>query len=160
MRLFPKKQKNEINNSEKTENNLKNTENASKSRKAKREALRKTQSIQNSIYYDMMMRNGICAMRDLDSYNSAFRFTDINYQVATEEDQTKIFSQYMEILNALGNENGLQLLVQNRLIDEEDFEQKVLLPDQNDELQPFRREYNAMLKDKVRGGNNRIVTEK
>ncbi len=57
-------------------------------------------------------------------YSSVLKFTDVNYQIARSEDQEAIWTKYMEILNSLGSESGIQLVIHNHTVDEEDFEKK------------------------------------
>lgn len=153
--IFQKKRKNNLKKSEKIEKNSKKPD-----RKSIKQELKKQQTIQNAIFYDLMLRDGVCAVDDNGLYSSIFQFSDINYQMATDQTQQTIWAKYMEILNALSNELNLQLLIHNRIIDEDDFENNVLMDMQHDRLDYFRSEFNSIMRDKVSKGNNRIVTEK
>lgn len=108
----------------------------------------------------MMLRDGLCAIDDKGTFSSALTFTDINYQIATDAAQKDIFGKYMECLNAFGSEINLQLLINNRVLDETEFENNVLIENQNDYLDPYRNEFNDAMRDKVWKGNNKIVTDK
>ena len=146
--------------SQKSEEKLqkKNEKNLTKAKKTKKE-VNQIRSVQNAIQYDMMMKNGICVLPNF-KYSSSIKFSDINYQIAPEEDQQSIFSKYMEILNSLGNEQDVQLTVHNRIIDREGFEKDTLLKDRNDTFQVYRNEMNDILLNNIADGNNKIVSEK
>ena len=88
---------------------------------------------QNSIKYRAMQEDGTCVLPN-DLYSRSVMFTDINYQIAPEDVQTAIFGRYMEMLNALGNEYDLQLTINNRLVDEDNYLDSVIMPMQNDHL--------------------------
>ena len=90
------------------------------SKKTSKKLLRQRRNAQNAIVYEKMLRNGICVLPN-NLYSASMRFKDINYGIATEEEQTSIFGRYMDLLNALGQEYGLQLTIHNRKIDEEEF---------------------------------------
>lgn len=158
MALFKKKTEDE---SKKKEKNLKKSGKTNKkSRKEIQNELKRARTIQNAIDYYMMYKNGVCALNELDTYSSCLKFTDINYRIATNEDQKKILKKYMELLNSLGNENNLQLLIHNKMIDEEEFEKSALIEEKNDIYSEGRNEWNEILRDKLKKGNNRITTEK
>lgn len=129
-------------------------------KKDTKKELKKRNSIQNAIYYDLMYKSGICALSNLDTYSAMIRFSDINYQIINEDEQRDILEKYMQLLNSMGNEDNVQLLVINKPIDGEAFEKSVLLDSGNDGLDYLRKEYNQMLMDKISKGNNSIVTEK
>ena len=75
---------------------------------------------QNAINYEAMMKNGVCYNGD-NIYSAVLKFTDVNYQIARNEDQEAIWTKYMEILNSLGSESGIQLVIHNHTVDGEDF---------------------------------------
>lgn len=140
------------------EESLEKNEKSSVKVKTKKE-IKEGRTAQNSIQYDMMMKNGICALPDF-KYSSSMRFSDINYQIAPEEDQQSIFSKYMEILNSLGNEQDVQLTINNRIIDKEEFEKNTLMKYKEDDFNEYRKEFNDMMLDNIAVGNNKIISEK
>ena len=92
-------------------------------------------------------------------YSKSFRFDDINYAVASREDKESMFLEYSELLNALDSGATTKITINNRRINKSDFEKRILLPMEDDGLDIYRKEYNAMLLDKISGGNG-IVQEK
>jgi len=129
----------------------------SKSTKNKKKSINKEAS--NAICFDRMIVNGICIHPD-KQYSASLKFSDVNYQIAKEEEQENIFGNYMEILNALCTESGMQLTINNRIIDEEDFEKEVLYESKMDDYSRSREEWNKYLKSRITEGNHKIVTEK
>jgi type IV secretory pathway VirB4 component len=92
-------------------------------------------------------------------FSRTFRFTDINYSVASKEDKEAMFLEYSELLNSLDSGATTKITVNNRRINKSDFEKTILIPMQDDGLDVYRKEYNQMLLDKISGGNG-IVQEK
>ena len=92
-------------------------------------------------------------------YCRTWRFSDINYQVASEEDKKVMFLDYSEVLNSL--EAGLiaKITVNNRSLNQASFEQDVLMPLRNDRRDGYRMEYNGVISAAAAGGNG-IVQEK
>ena len=64
-----------------------------------------------------------------------------------------------ELLNALDIGSATKITINNKRLNRQDFEQKILLPRQNDYLDGYRAEYNAMLMDKVTDSSNSVVQE-
>ena len=92
-------------------------------------------------------------------FSKTYRFTDINYKVASRNDKETMFLAYSELLNSLDCAATTKLTICNRRQSQADFEQSVLMPMQEDGLDKYRREYNQMLMDKATGANG-ITQEK
>ena len=88
-----------------------------------------------------------------NKYSKMYRFTDINYAVASLEDKKGMFLQYCELLNSLDSGCEVKLTINNRRINRLDFEDQVLLSMKDDGLNVYRDEYNDMLIDKATGAN-------
>lgn len=84
-------------------------------------------------------------------YSMSFRFTDINYQVASKEDKERMFLAYSELLNSLDSGSSVKITIHNHRLNQSDFEQSILIPARRDGLDKFRREYNQMLLNKATG---------
>lgn len=131
-----------------------------KSKNMSKRALRKIKrTTQNAIDYEAMTKDGICYIGD-DLYSRTISFTDINYQIAKQEDQEDIWNKYMEILNSLGSETGIQLVLHNRMIDKEDFMKDVLMESKDDDLDNDREAFNDVMRTNLAKGTNNIVTDK
>ncbi len=139
------------------------SEKENQNEESKKTSKRKLRSIkrttQNAIDYEAMMKNGICYNGD-DFYSSVLKFTDVNYQIARSEDQEAIWTKYMEILNSLGSESGIQLVIHNHTVDEEDFEKNILMRPRGDKYDSDREEFNKVLRSNINMGTNNIITDK
>ena len=94
-----------------------------------------------------------------DKYSKTFKFTDINYAVASREDKEEMFLEYSELLNSLDNGATTKITINNRRFNRQDFEKTILIPMKDDNLDIYREEYNKMLLDKATGTNS-IVQDK
>lgn len=92
-------------------------------------------------------------------YSKTFRFTDINYLVASREDKEKMFRCYSALLNSLDCGATTKITIFNHKMSQLNFEKSILMPMRHDGLDHYREEYNRMLLDKATGGNG-IVQEK
>ncbi|GAK43405.1 hypothetical protein TCA2_5902 [Paenibacillus sp. TCA20] len=95
-----------------------------------------------------------------DRYSKTFSYVDINYQVSKQDDQEEVFSKYCEFLNFFDDTVNLQVTIINKSFNKEDFESRVMIKSRNDHMEPFREEYNQMLKRRISGGKNEIKKEK
>lgn len=94
-----------------------------------------------------------------NKFTKTFKFTDINYFVASREDKEKMFLGYSELLNSLDSGATVKITINNQRINRKNFEESILKPMQGDGLDGYRKEYNEMLLDKTIGANG-IVQEK
>ncbi len=92
-------------------------------------------------------------------YSKMYRFTDINYLVASREDKEVMFLAYSELLNSLDAGATTKITINNRALNKRSFEQSVLMPMQGDARDQYREEYNRMLLDKATGANG-LIQEK
>lgn len=100
-----------------------------------------------AIYDDGFFRVG------RDKYSKTFKFTDINYAVASRVDKEAMFLEYSELLNSLDSGATTKLTINNRRLNRLDFEKTILIPEAGDKLDMYREEYNKMLLDKATGAN-------
>ncbi len=94
-----------------------------------------------------------------NKYVKSYRFSDINYRVSSPCDKEEMFGGYCELINTLDSSADTKITISNRRIDKIDFENNILLREQGDDLNFFRREYNEMLTEKAIYGSG-IVQEK
>lgn len=94
-----------------------------------------------------------------DKFSKTYKFSDINYAVASREDKEAMFLEYSELLNSLDSGATTKITINNRRLNRANFEKTILLPLKGDALDEFREEYNRMLLDKATGANS-IIQEK
>ena len=92
-------------------------------------------------------------------YSKMYRFTDINYLVASRSDKKAMFLCYSELLNSLDAGATTKITINNRRLNRVNFEQTILMPLRGDKRDAYRKEYNKMLLDKAMEGNG-IIQEK
>ena len=126
--------------------------------KQDREGFVLPKSVQDAIPIRRLWPDGIFQFGS--KFSKTIRFSDINYAIASKEDKTSMFLGYSELLNALDTGSTTKLTINNKRLNRQDFEQKILLPRQDDYLDGYRAEYNTMLMDKVTDSSNSVVQER
>ena len=94
-----------------------------------------------------------------NKYSKCYKFSDINYSVASKEDKETMFLEYSELLNSFETGATTKITIANRRLNRIDFEKTIMLPMENDKLDEYREEYNKMLLSKITGANG-IIQEK
>ena len=115
-------------------------------------------NVQDCIPVQAIWKDGIFQVGK-NKFSKCFRFTDINYAVASRSDKEAMFLQYSELLNSLDPGATSKITVLNRRLNRVDFEKNIMIPLANDELNEYRNEYNQMLLSKAIGTNS-IIQEK
>lgn len=62
-----------------------------------------------------------------DKFTRSFKFTDINYAVASREDKEAMFLEYSELLNSLDSGATTKITINNRRLNRLDFEKTILI---------------------------------
>ena len=114
-------------------------------------------SVQQSIPIKRIYKDGIILCGNL--YTKSWKFTDVNYSVASNEDQIAMFLAYSEILNSLAIDATTKITINNRQLNKKEFKLKVWLKHLKDKLDIYRDEINEILLDKMQDSNN-LVQEK
>lgn len=109
-------------------------------------------NVQQVIPIQRIWENGIFLVGK-NKYALTYKFTDINYAVASKEDKESMFLDYSELLNSFDSSATTKITVALRRINKKDFEKEILLPFKQDGLDIYRQEYNQMLLDKALGAN-------
>lgn len=106
-----------------------------------------------AIYNDGIFRVG------KNKYAKTYKFEDINYAVASRDDQQGMFLEYCQLLNSLDSGATTKLTINNRRLNSLDFRRKILIPLRKDAMDVYRDEYNRMLFAKATHSNS-IVQDK
>lgn len=123
--------------------------------KQEREDFSIPKNIQQVIPIQKIWKNGIFLVGK-NKYALTYKFTDINYAVASKEDKEAMFLDYSELLNSFDSGATTKITVALRRINKKDFEKEILLPFKEDGLDIYRQEYNQMLLDKAIGSNGMV----
>ena len=116
-------------------------------------------SVQKTIAYREMGKDGICRVKD-KTYSKCIRFYDINYQLAQNEDKNAIFENWCDFLNYFDSTIQFQLSFINHKSNMKEFEKVIRIRPQNDAFDDVRMEYAQMLKNQLAKGNNGLVKSK
>ncbi len=95
-----------------------------------------------------------------NKYSKTYEYDDINYASAAGEEQEQLFLAYADVLNGFDTTVDVQVTIHNNKYNKEDFAKKTLLPEKHDGYDKYRREYNEMLKSRMREGQNGILRRK
>ena len=126
--------------------------------KKDKEKFKIPKSVQDAIPIDAMWEDGIFLVGK-NKYSKCFKFTDINYSVASREDKEEMFLEYSELLNSFDTGATSKITIINRRLNKLDFQKTMFIKLEDDELDKYRQEYNKMLLDKATASNG-IVQEK
>ena len=116
-------------------------------------------SVQKTIRYKEMGKDGICRVQG-NTYSKCIRFYDINYQLAQNEDKNAIFENWCDFLNYFDSSIHFQLSFINHKSNMKEFENVIRIRPQHDEFDDVRMEYAQMLKNQLAKGNNGLVKSK
>lgn len=125
--------------------------------KQDREKYRVPRRVQDVIPIKRIWADGIFLVGN--KFSKMYRFTDINYLVASRADKESMFLAYSELLNSLDAGATTKVTINNRRLNRVNFEQAILMPLRGDKRDVYRKEYNRMLLDKAMEGNG-IIQEK
>ena len=125
--------------------------------KKDQEPYRVPKRVQDVIPIKRMWNDGIFLAGN--RYAKTFKFTDINYMVASQDAQKKLFLSYAALINSLDCSATTKITVNNRLLNRKNFADTVLMRLKNDYLDYYRMEYNDVIMSKATGGNG-IIQEK
>ena len=113
---------------------------------------------QQTIPYREMLQDGICRVRE-GYYTKTIEYEDINYSVASNDDQAAIFDGYCGFLNYFDSALPFQLsFINHRSRSNKRY--RVNIPMQDDDYNSIRAEYTEMLKGQIARSNNGIVRSK
>ena len=115
-------------------------------------------SAQQTIPYLVMHPDGVCQLPG-GLYTKTVEYEDINYSVASTEDQTAIFGGWSSFLNDFDSSLPFQLSFINRR-SRSRSKYKVNIPPAQDDFDSIRAEFTSMLKNQIAKSNNGIERSK
>ena len=75
-------------------------------------------------------------------FSKTWSFTDINYAVASLEDQRSILDSWGRVLNGLAADSRLKITLANRKFDKDSFSESIFLKRKDDGQDDYRAELN------------------
>lgn len=115
-------------------------------------------SVQDVIPIKAVYKDGIFLLSN-NNYSKTFKFSDINYHIASDEEKKELMQGYWSVINSFGAGVTIKLTINNHKLDRAEFEKSILIPFKYDGLDRYRKEYNEMLLDKA-NSSNCIVQDK
>ena len=125
--------------------------------KQNKEHYRVPRRVQDTIPIKRIWSDGIFLVGK--KYSKSWKFTDINYLVASREDKESMFLGYSELLNSLDSAAETKITISNHFMRQSDFDETVLMKMQNDGRDKYRREYNQIVSSCAKEANG-IVQDK
>lgn len=125
--------------------------------KSERVPFRIPRSVQQSIPIQRIYTDGIWQIGS--KHSKTWRFSDINYAAASDEDRRSIFLSYGEILNSLPTDAAAKITIINRRLNPVDFRRTILMKERGDGLNQYRQESTRILTQRAAESNN-LVQEK
>lgn len=116
-------------------------------------------SAQQTIPYVEICKDGICKVNSR-LYTKTIRFSDINYQLAQNDDKTAIFENWCDFLNYFDSSIFVQLSFINQRASLNEFKKAINIPQQEDDFNDIRTEYSDMLQNQLVKGNNGLIKRK
>jgi len=113
---------------------------------------------QQTIPYREMYPSGVCKVRE-GFYTKTLEYQDINYAVASNEDQSAIFDGYCSFLNYFDSTLPFQLSFINRR-SKDGQRNTPNIPQTDDEISGIRAEFADMLKGQIAKSNNGMTRSK
>lgn len=126
-------------------------------KKASEPLYKSPKSIQETIEIMAIAENGIFEVSK-NHYSKCYRFQDINYTTATENEQIDIFERYCKFLNSL--DCNYKITINNKNKDMSELRTKVLLPLSDDGYNDYRQTYNEIIEEKIIEGRQGIEQER
>lgn len=127
-----------------------------KTRRVKKPKRKIPKTVQQSIPIDVIYKDGI--IQSGRTFSKMWRFSDINYEVASNAEQEEMFLAHSAILNGLPTDAVAKISIFNRQLQNHSIE-KMTVPTSNENYREYAKELEELLNDKMAESNN-IVHEK
>lgn len=120
---------------------------------------RAPRTAKNLIAYDAMLPNGIASLGD-GRWSATMSLGDIDYQIATQEQQMDIVDRWGRFLNSLPDGMGLEITVVTRTLDPDEVTRSIVMREQNDRYDRLRDDFNRNVRALMSGGTTCSMTDK
>lgn len=111
-------------------------------------------TVQQSIPIEVIYPDGIWQVGL--KHSKTWKFNDINYASASDDDRTNIFKSYCAVINSLPTDAGCKITIVNHRLNPVDFARTMLMQEQGDGLDHYRRESNQILMSRATASNNLV----
>lgn len=94
-------------------------------------------SVQQSIPIRCVYADGIWLVGN--KHSKTWRFADVNYVAASDEDRRSIFTSYCAVLNSLPTDAAAKITIMNHRLNPVDFQRNILMREQGDSQDCYRK---------------------
>ena len=105
-----------------------------------KERYRVPRKVQDVIPIKKIWQDGVFQVGNM--YSKSWRFSDINYMVASRADKEQMFFNYSELLNGLDSDAMTKITLNNKFMKQSELEESVFMELKYDGLDEYRKEYN------------------
>ena len=93
-------------------------------------------------------------------YTKCYKLQDTNFQLATDEEQLLMYSNFMDFLNSFDINTRWEITIFNHKIDKKQTMHDLRIMPQKDGLNKYRNEMNRIILGALEKGNNSIISDK
>lgn len=119
----------------------------------------KNHTVQDSIPFRNIFPDGLCRLDDT-TFSKTIEFEDVNYRLASPDDQRDIFEHLCDFYNGYDPSIGVQISLSSRYVDSGSDETMFGIHPQGDELDSIRDEAVSILRRQYERGSNGYVKTK
>lgn len=114
--------------------------------------------VQSMLRYEKMFESGICEL-STNYYSKSIQFSDINYQIASKEEQQSIFTKYCALLNSCEETMHLNVTLVKKKIRKGKLKKELFYKKIGNAYDEYREELNDLLSKKIHAGENNFIKE-
>lgn len=93
-------------------------------------------------------------------YTKCYKLQDTNFQLATDEEQLLMYSNFIDFLNSFDINTRWEITIFNHKIDKKQTMHDLRIMPQKDGLNKYRNEMNRIILGALEKGNNSIISDK
>lgn len=116
-------------------------------------------TVQSSLPFLRLTRTGILQISPKE-FSKTIEFDDLNYELAKEEEQFRIFKVFAELINSFDTQVMVQLSLVNQTGYLQELADSIVIPPQKDAFNPLRAAYSDYLQRQLEAGNSGIRKRK
>lgn len=105
-------------------------------------------SVKQLIGYDSMLKNGIAYLGD-NRWSASLVFTDINYQLSSEDHQMELVDRWAKLLSSFDAQQQLQISSYTRTRGMSQLMHEIMMGETGDALDEYRKDYNQLASAKL-----------
>lgn len=115
-------------------------------------------NVQQFIKYTSQFEEGLMHIVE-DEYSKMVQLGEIDYEIASEDEQLRIVMSYADGLNTLDKNSRYQLLIHNRKLNQ-DPQEKILIDYEGNHLDIYREEINHLIRKQSEKNESNFVVDK